>query len=299
MKIHAIKSLSSLDEMLEVGYGITDLVEDIIGILDQLSMNHLPREVKMFVKHCDITTHEYNQRTLIGAPDSLWGFDARHFSGMNIDNYQKSEWDNWIARQQKPEPEPEPAAATYTSLDDEEEGCDDNSISNALYRHVKSRLEKELQKAVKDWEDCNDYDSLDASEQHESGPEGSIDSVLATNPPDRLKHKSSKRKEPPLLYSDNPPLHPRDQDQQHADHHHDFDNENDDDDNDNGTSSSVKAEYSGHQQHAYHHQATLSPRFPPRFISCPNGTLFLVISHSNSQKILDTSHMDLENILLS
>ena len=195
MKIHAIKSLSSLDEMLEMGYGKTDLVDDIIELLDQLSMNHLPRNVKMFVKHCDITTHEYNQRTLIGAPDSLWGFDARHFSSMNIDNYQKSEWDNWIARQQKPEPEP--AAATYTSLDDEEEGCDDNSISNALYRHVKSRLEKELQKAVKDWEDCNDYDSLDASEQHESGPEGSIDSVLATNPPDRLKHKSSKRKEPP------------------------------------------------------------------------------------------------------
>eukprot|EP00751_Fragilariopsis_kerguelensis_P030908 CAMPEP_0170925016 /NCGR_PEP_ID=MMETSP0735-20130129/12028_1 /TAXON_ID=186038 /ORGANISM="Fragilariopsis kerguelensis, Strain L26-C5" /LENGTH=565 /DNA_ID=CAMNT_0011325007 /DNA_START=152 /DNA_END=1845 /DNA_ORIENTATION=- len=208
MKIHAIKSLSSLDKMLEIGYGKTDLVNDIIELLDQLSMNHLPRNVKMFVKHCDITTHEYNQRTLIGAPDSLWGFDARHFSSMNIDNYQKSEWDNWIACQQKPEPEP--AAATYTSLDDEEEGCDDNSISNALYRHVNSRLEKQLQKAVKDWEDCNDYDSLDASEQNVSGPEGSIDSVLATNPPDRLKHKSSKRKEPPLLYSnDNPPLHPR------------------------------------------------------------------------------------------
>ena len=71
MKIHSIKSLSSLDEMLEVGYGITDLVEDIIGILDLLSMNHLPREVKMFVKHCDITTHEYSQHTLIGASDSL------------------------------------------------------------------------------------------------------------------------------------------------------------------------------------------------------------------------------------
>ena len=58
MKIHAIKSLSSSDEMLDLGYSITDLVEDIIGILDLLSMNHLPREVKMFVKHCDITTHQ-------------------------------------------------------------------------------------------------------------------------------------------------------------------------------------------------------------------------------------------------
>jgi len=61
----------------------------------------------------------------------------------------------------------------------------------------------------------------------------------------------------------------------------DLDNEDDDDDNDDdyGTSSSVKAESPGHQQHAYHHHVTFSPRFPPRFISCPNGTLFLAISH--------------------
>ena len=38
----------------------------------------------------------------------------------------------------------------------------------------------------------------------------------------------------------------------------------------------------------------LRPRRPPRFISCPNGTLFRVLSHNNSQKILDTSHKDLE-----
>ena len=99
MKIHAIKSLSSLDEMLEVGYGITELVEDIIGILDLLSMNHLPREVKMFVKHCDITTHQYNLRTLIGASDSLQGFNDKHFGNMNIENYHNSEWDEWIVRQ--------------------------------------------------------------------------------------------------------------------------------------------------------------------------------------------------------
>ena len=131
MKIHAIKSLDLHPS--EVGLGL--LVGDIIESLDQLSMNHLPRNVKMFVKHCDITTHEYNQRTLIGAPDSLWGFDARHFSGMNIDNYQKSEWDNWIARQQKPEPEP--SATSYTSSEDEEDGYDDNCISSALQNRVK------------------------------------------------------------------------------------------------------------------------------------------------------------------
>ena len=71
MKIHTLKSLSSLDESLEMGYGITDIVEDIIEILDQLSMNHLPHKVKMFAKNCDITTHQYNQRTLIGASNSM------------------------------------------------------------------------------------------------------------------------------------------------------------------------------------------------------------------------------------
>jgi len=151
---------------LEDGYGITDIVEDIIGILDQLSMNHLPREVEMFVKHCNITTHQYNQRTLIGASDSLLGFRVKHFGNMNIYNYHNPEWDNWIARQQKTEPEP--AAATYTSLDNKEDGYDDNSISNALHCHVKLRLQKEFQKARKDWEDYNDYDSLDVSKQHKS-----------------------------------------------------------------------------------------------------------------------------------
>ena len=52
------------------------------------------------------------------------------------------------------------------------------------------------------------------------------------------------------------------------------------------------------QQHADHHHATLRPRHPPRFISCPNGTLLSVLSHNNCQKILDTSRKDLENILL-
>ena len=46
MKIHALKSLNSS----EIGYGIPEIVEDIIDILETLSMNHLPHEVKIFVK---------------------------------------------------------------------------------------------------------------------------------------------------------------------------------------------------------------------------------------------------------
>ena len=81
---------------------------------------------------------------------------------------------------------------------------------------------------------------------------------------DRLQHKSGKRKAPPITYNDDDlfvafPMNP-----QHADHHH------------------VK----------------LRPRRPPKFISCTNGTLFRVLSHNNSQKILDTSRKDLENILI-
>lgn len=51
-------------------------------------------------------------------------------------------------------------------------------------------------------------------------------------------------------------------------------------------------------KHADHQHATRSPRRPPSFISCPNGTLFCVHSCNKSQKILDASCMDLENILL-
>ena len=40
--------------------GIPELVENIIHILETISMNHLPQKVKMFVKHCDIKAHQYN-----------------------------------------------------------------------------------------------------------------------------------------------------------------------------------------------------------------------------------------------
>ena len=91
MKIHALKSLNSL----EMGYGITEIVEDSIDILETFSINHLPHKVKMFVKNCDITAHQYNQRTLIGASDSMLGFQIGHFVTMNIDNYQLNpEWED-------------------------------------------------------------------------------------------------------------------------------------------------------------------------------------------------------------
>ena len=136
--------------------------------------------------------------------------------------------------------EPEPAAM-YTSLHDEEDGYDDNSISSALQRHVKSRLQKELQQAVKDWEDYNDYDPGNTSHQH----------------------KSRKWKAPPITY----------------------------DDDDLFVSSPRK-------QQADHHHLTRRLRRPPKFISCPNGILFRVLSHNDSQKILHTSRTDLKNMLL-
>ena len=123
MKIYAIKSLDSLV------MGIPELVEEVVHILETLSMNYLPREVKMFVKNCDITAHQYNQRTFIGASDSMLGFCGGHFP--NIDNYQLNpEWEGSIVRHQKIEPKP--AAATYTSLDDKEDGYNDNCISKVL-----------------------------------------------------------------------------------------------------------------------------------------------------------------------
>ena len=54
MKIHALKSLSSSK------VDIQEIVNNIIETLEMLSMNHLPHKVKMFVKNCDITAHQYN-----------------------------------------------------------------------------------------------------------------------------------------------------------------------------------------------------------------------------------------------
>ena len=126
IKIHAIKSLNST-----VWGDILELVEDIIHILETVSMNHIPREVKMSVEKCDITAHEYNKRTLIGASDSMLGYCVGHFPNMNIDNYQLNpECEGWIACRQKTEPEP--TAATYTSLNNNEDGYDNNYISRAL-----------------------------------------------------------------------------------------------------------------------------------------------------------------------
>ena len=65
----------------------------------------------------------------------------------------------------KHEPAKPKPAATYTPLDDVEDGYDDNCVSSALHRHVESRLQKELQKAVKDYVNYNEYDPCDTSEQ--------------------------------------------------------------------------------------------------------------------------------------
>ena len=45
-------------------------------------MKHLPHKVKMFVKNCDVTAHQYNQGTLIGASDSILGYHGRHFTNI-------------------------------------------------------------------------------------------------------------------------------------------------------------------------------------------------------------------------
>ena len=63
--------------------------------------------------------------------------------------------------------EPEPAV-TYTSPDNKEDGYDDNCVSSILQRHIESRLQKELQKAVKDYVNYNEYNPCNASEQHKS-----------------------------------------------------------------------------------------------------------------------------------
>ena len=89
-----------------------------------------------------------------------------------------------------------------------------------------------------------------------------------------------------------------------------FDNEDDDDDDDDDDNGSIVDKEAKcddvdpfhaspvHQQLANNQHATYRPRCQPIFISCPNGTLFCVFSYNNSQMILDTSHIDFENILL-
>ena len=83
-----------------------DNVEEIIHILETLSINHLPSEVKMFVKTCDSTAHQYSQRTLIGASDSMQDFrGGRFLSNLDfVNDYSSKEWGVWIACQQQPEP---------------------------------------------------------------------------------------------------------------------------------------------------------------------------------------------------
>ena len=92
MKIHAIKSIN-----------FPGVVESTIDILETLSMNYLPCEVKTFVKNCDITAHQYNQRTLIGDSDSMQGFCGGSYMGIQnfLDNYISKERKVLISWQQQ------------------------------------------------------------------------------------------------------------------------------------------------------------------------------------------------------
>ena len=108
MKIHAIKSF---DPSV-----MGDNLEEIIHILETLSMNHLPSEVKIFVKTCDSTAHQYNQRTLIGASDSIRG---RFLNILDfINDYSSEEWEVWIVCQQQPEPGHETVNQQHFTIQD-------------------------------------------------------------------------------------------------------------------------------------------------------------------------------------
>ena len=96
LKIHAIKSLNP-----PAIFDIPDLAVEIIHILDTLSMNHLPCEVKTFVENCDITAHKYNQCTLSGAPDSMLGFKEGLFYNFLSFLDRDEMWRRWIARQER------------------------------------------------------------------------------------------------------------------------------------------------------------------------------------------------------
>ena len=80
MKIHAIKSLHSPKNFGD----IPEIVEEIIYILETLSMNHLPPEVKTFVKICDIMAHQYNQRVSMEQPSPLSMISSMTFMAAQI-----------------------------------------------------------------------------------------------------------------------------------------------------------------------------------------------------------------------
>ena len=62
-KIHVIKSINTKE----------NLTDYVIHILHNISLNHLPHEVEMFVRNCDTTKHQYDQCTLLGSSDCLMG----------------------------------------------------------------------------------------------------------------------------------------------------------------------------------------------------------------------------------
>ena len=62
-KIHAIKSINTME----------NLIDYIIHILHNISLNYLPHKVEMFVRNGDTTKHQYDQCTLLGSSDCRMG----------------------------------------------------------------------------------------------------------------------------------------------------------------------------------------------------------------------------------
>ena len=62
-KIHAIKSINTTE----------NLTNYIIHILHNISLNHIPHKVEMFVRNYNTTKHQYDQCTLLGSSNCLMG----------------------------------------------------------------------------------------------------------------------------------------------------------------------------------------------------------------------------------
>ena len=141
------------------------------NILYNISLNQLPHKVKIFVRNCDTTKHQYNQCTLICSSDCLLGYGGTPANNWNLGNLDffieltatPEEWKDWLASKQK--------------LLDELIADKDYDPLNALERRLVSSLRKGLSAD-------DDYESFNAS-------------------PKRLPHESRKRQlESPLGYDD-------------------------------------------------------------------------------------------------
>ena len=137
--------------------------EYIIHLLHNISLNRLPHEVEMYVRNCDVTKHQY-KCTLIGSSEYL--YLSGHQGILNLDFFSEL----------TATPEDWPCLLTNTQalLDELISGEDYDPLDPS-----QSRLESRLRKSLShNYVNYNDYDPFDAH--------------------DHLKHKSRKRKEPPI-----------------------------------------------------------------------------------------------------